>query len=160
VIKSHDVGTIRYIEWLILIDRVQPSFIAGVCGVCTGHQAVYPGESVKGYTTPYTILSLIYPFIVHPGAGSQRQQPRRADHAPPLLRVPERPKVQVSPSRDTPHLILDYTLYIPLAHGESAASRGHAPLRYWLFTPGLQWWQSRVQTASLTGVSTNWKRPG
>jgi hypothetical protein len=30
VIKSHDVGTIQYIEWLILIDRVQPSFIAGV----------------------------------------------------------------------------------------------------------------------------------
>jgi hypothetical protein len=28
VIKSHDVGT--YIEWLILIDRVQPSFVAGV----------------------------------------------------------------------------------------------------------------------------------
>jgi hypothetical protein len=30
VIKSHDVGTIQYIEWMILIDRVQPSFIAGV----------------------------------------------------------------------------------------------------------------------------------
>jgi len=30
VIQSHDVGTIQYIEWLILIDRVQPSFIAGV----------------------------------------------------------------------------------------------------------------------------------
>ena len=30
MIKSHDVGTIQYIEWLILIDRVQPSFIAGV----------------------------------------------------------------------------------------------------------------------------------
>jgi hypothetical protein len=30
VIKSHDVGTIQYIEWLILIDRVQPSLIAGV----------------------------------------------------------------------------------------------------------------------------------
>ena len=29
MIKSHDVGTIRYIEWLILNDRVQPSFIAG-----------------------------------------------------------------------------------------------------------------------------------
>ena len=34
VIKSHDVGTIQYIEWLILIDRVQPSFIAGVEGLC------------------------------------------------------------------------------------------------------------------------------
>jgi hypothetical protein len=30
VIKSHDVGTIQYTEWLILIDRVQPSLIAGV----------------------------------------------------------------------------------------------------------------------------------
>ena len=30
MIKSHDVGTIQYIEWLILIYRVQPSFIAGV----------------------------------------------------------------------------------------------------------------------------------
>ena len=30
MIKSHDVGTIHYIEWLILIDRVQPLFIAGV----------------------------------------------------------------------------------------------------------------------------------
>jgi hypothetical protein len=30
VTKSHDVGTIQYIEWLILISRVQPSFIAGV----------------------------------------------------------------------------------------------------------------------------------
>ena len=30
MIKSHDVGTIQYIEWLILIGRVQPSFIAGV----------------------------------------------------------------------------------------------------------------------------------
>jgi hypothetical protein len=36
VIKSHDVGMIQYIEWLILIDRVQPSFIAGVipCTLC------------------------------------------------------------------------------------------------------------------------------
>ena len=32
VIKSHDAGTIQHIEWLILIDRVQPSFIAGVVG--------------------------------------------------------------------------------------------------------------------------------
>ena len=30
MIKSHDVGTLQYMEWLILIDRVQPSFIAGV----------------------------------------------------------------------------------------------------------------------------------
>ena len=28
------VGTIQYIEWLILNDRVQPSFIAGVEGLC------------------------------------------------------------------------------------------------------------------------------
>ena len=30
MIKSNDVGTIQYIEWLTLIDRVQPSFLAGV----------------------------------------------------------------------------------------------------------------------------------
>ena len=30
VIKAHDVGTTQDIEWLILNDRVQPSFIAGV----------------------------------------------------------------------------------------------------------------------------------
>ena len=30
VIKAHELGTIQYIEWLILIDRVQLSFIAGV----------------------------------------------------------------------------------------------------------------------------------
>jgi hypothetical protein len=30
VIIAHDVGTIQYIEWLILIERVQPSFITGV----------------------------------------------------------------------------------------------------------------------------------
>jgi hypothetical protein len=36
VIKSHDVGAIQYIEWLILIDRVQPSFIAGVCAYRRG----------------------------------------------------------------------------------------------------------------------------
>ena len=30
MITSHDVGTIQYIEWLILIDRAQPSFVAGV----------------------------------------------------------------------------------------------------------------------------------
>ena len=31
VAKPQVVGTIQYIEWLILTDRVQPSFIAGVC---------------------------------------------------------------------------------------------------------------------------------
>ena len=30
VVKSQAVGTIQYIEWLMLSDRVQPSFIAGV----------------------------------------------------------------------------------------------------------------------------------
>ena len=30
VVKSQAVGTIQYIEWLVLNDRVQPSFIAGV----------------------------------------------------------------------------------------------------------------------------------
>jgi hypothetical protein len=31
VVKPQIVGTIQYIEWLILNDRVQPSLIAGVC---------------------------------------------------------------------------------------------------------------------------------
>jgi hypothetical protein len=30
VVKTQVVGTIQYIEWLILTDSVQPSFIAGV----------------------------------------------------------------------------------------------------------------------------------
>ena len=36
VILPYYVGTIQYIEWLILINRAQPSFIAGVaeCESC------------------------------------------------------------------------------------------------------------------------------
>jgi hypothetical protein len=33
VIQSHDAGTIQYTEWLILIDRVQPSLLAGVIAI-------------------------------------------------------------------------------------------------------------------------------
>ena len=39
VTKPHDVGTIQYIAWLILIHRVQPSLIAGGCGVMHGGSA-------------------------------------------------------------------------------------------------------------------------
>ena len=30
VVEPQVLGTIQYLEWLILIDRVQPSFITGV----------------------------------------------------------------------------------------------------------------------------------
>jgi hypothetical protein len=30
MVKPQVVGTIRYMEWLILTDRVQPSFMTGV----------------------------------------------------------------------------------------------------------------------------------
>ena len=38
MIKPHDVGTKQYIQWLILIDRVHPSFIAGVILGGTSHR--------------------------------------------------------------------------------------------------------------------------
>ena len=36
MIKPQVDGTIQYIEWLILIDRAHPSFIAGVIARQTG----------------------------------------------------------------------------------------------------------------------------
>ena len=31
MVKPQAAGTMQYIEWLVLIDRAQPSCIAGVC---------------------------------------------------------------------------------------------------------------------------------
>ena len=47
VTKSHDVGTIQYIEWLILNDRVQPSFIAGVLA---GMELIVPDDLPRLHT--------------------------------------------------------------------------------------------------------------
>jgi hypothetical protein len=48
VIKSHDVGTKQYIEWLILIDRVHPSLIVGVYGVSYREGMLAVGRSGAG----------------------------------------------------------------------------------------------------------------
>ena len=45
---SYGVGTIRYIKWLILIDRVQPTFIAGVTPEeCDSPRAAQGGERLE-----------------------------------------------------------------------------------------------------------------
>ena len=45
MIKSQVVGTIQYIEWLILIDRGQPSLIAGV----SVFRPLWLGEEIAKY---------------------------------------------------------------------------------------------------------------
>ena len=47
--KSQVVGTIQYIEWLIIIDLVQPSLIAGVCSTEGGR--LRTGTTVVGRRT-------------------------------------------------------------------------------------------------------------
>ena len=54
VTKSHDVGTIQYTEWLILIDRVQPSFIAGVTNIRAHVRRVHSA----------TVVVVVYAMVV------------------------------------------------------------------------------------------------
>ena len=84
---SHDVGTIQYIEWLLLINRVQPSFIAGVVadigmvcmayltgrGVCirTPLPVRYPRDMYMEYLTGRG--ACLIPLYLYHGAVASKQ---------------------------------------------------------------------------------------
>jgi hypothetical protein len=55
VVKPQVVGTIQYIQWLILADRVQPSFIAGV--LCMGFCEMYRCVPLLTYTGRLVVYS-------------------------------------------------------------------------------------------------------
>jgi hypothetical protein len=57
VSKSHGVGTTQYIEWLILINRVQPSLIAGVSTETLATGTIVPAAVTYSYY--YLLLVLV-----------------------------------------------------------------------------------------------------
>ena len=67
VVKLLVVGTIRYIEWLIPTDRVQPSLIAGV--MCAGymvHPAVFHNDTGTRITTLYSVSECLTGNVSEP----------------------------------------------------------------------------------------------
>ena len=57
--ESDDVGTIQYMEWLILNDRVQPLFIAGVFTSCSWGSPL----------AKLTVLSTVFQYNSSTGLG-------------------------------------------------------------------------------------------
>jgi hypothetical protein len=98
-VTTQVVGTVQYIEWLILIDRVQPSLIAGVTGRGVGMQSAPPCK----IHTPVRMAQITGRGAI--GGCLQNTQAPPA-HRPPLQRLSgEHAQSQTDISRRTPHLV-------------------------------------------------------
>jgi hypothetical protein len=116
VTKSHDVGTIQYIEWLILINRVQPSFIAGVppceidcgyvCGIAQGrvlHTRTLHGDATeKCQFRTEKCVEASWEVLAHLSAGRGSSQSASADRSTDLYVHPPAMAVSTAVTSSAP----------------------------------------------------------